>query len=93
MGDSLNLLAAGALATGYLVVALFFARFYRDTRERLFGWFTAAFILLAAQRIALSVFSADARATTLLYGLRLVAFLVILYAIVDKNRGEREGAG
>lgn len=86
MGDSLTLMAAGALATGYVVVALFFARFWRDTHDRLFAWFTAAFALLAVQRVALSLYSADHRFESLFYALRLLAFLLILYAVVEKNR-------
>ena len=89
MGDSLNLLAAGALAAGYLVVALFFARFWRDTHDRLFGLFTAAFALLAVQRIALSLYSTDPRFSAVFYSLRLLAFLLILFAIFDKNRSQK----
>jgi hypothetical protein len=89
MGDTLNALSAGALTTGYLVVALFFARFWRDTHDRLFGLFTAAFALLAVQRIALSLYSTDPRFSAVFYSLRLLAFVLILYAIFDKNRSQK----
>ena len=89
MGNSVTALAAGALTAGYAVIALFFARFWRDTRDRLFGWFAAAFVLLAVQRVSLSLYSTDARFTSLFYALRLLAFLLILYAIIDKNRAQR----
>jgi len=92
MGDSLNALSAGTLTTGYLVVALFFARFWRDTHDRLFALFTAAFALLAVQRVALSLFSTDPRFSAVFYSLRLLAFLLILYAIFDTNR-RRKPAG
>ncbi len=79
-------LVSGGLALGYLVAALFFLRFYRETSDRLFGIFGAAFVLLAAQRVALSVLTNAGYDTTWLYGVRLLAFLLILAAIIDKNR-------
>jgi len=78
---------AGLLSAGYAVAALFFARFWRDTRDRLFAYFAVAFALLAAQRTALVLVADDPGAATWLYGVRLVAFLLILHAIIDKNRG------
>lgn len=89
MGNPLEIFATGVLSAGYLIAALFFARFWRDTHDRLFGFFAAAFLLLAAQRSAL-VFIGPAQSELygLLYGLRLVAFLIILYAVIDKNRAQ-----
>lgn len=75
---------AGALMMGYLVVALFFLRFHRETGDRLFAIFATAFFLLAAQRYAL--FYYGEMASVWLYSLRLGAFLLILFAIIDKNR-------
>ncbi len=75
---------AGALMAGYLVVALFFLRFYRETGDRLFAIFASAFFLMAVQRLALFYYGELAGAWV--YGLRLVAFLLILFAIIDKNR-------
>lgn len=78
-------LVAGALSAGYTVAALFFARFWRDTRERLFAFFAVAFVLLAAQRMALVLAADDRGLHTALYGVRLAAFLMILFAVIDKN--------
>ena len=86
MEDSLTLLMAGALAAGYAVIALFFARFWRDTHDRLFGFFSVAFVLLAIQRVALALTASHPEWTSALYGIRLTAFLLILYAVIDKNR-------
>ncbi|HEX8155496.1 MAG TPA: DUF5985 family protein, partial [Thermoanaerobaculia bacterium] len=46
-------LVSGALTMGYAVVCLFFLRYWRDTRDRLFAWFAMAFALLAVQRLLL----------------------------------------
>lgn len=75
---------AGALTAGYLVIALFFLRFSRDTGDRLFAIFATAFFLMAVQRYALFYYGATA--SEWVYGLRLVAFLLILFGIIDKNR-------
>ena len=93
MENSITLLVAGALSAGYAVAALFFARFWRDTRDRLFGFFAVAFAILAVQRVALALAADQRGLSTTLYGLRLLAFLLILYAIVDKNRSEHSGSG
>lgn len=80
------LFVSGALATCYLAAALFFLRFWRDTRDRLFAFFGVAFALLAAQRTALAVFAHEPRVELALYAVRALAFLVLAAAIVDKNR-------
>jgi len=76
---------------GYLVAALFFLKFWRNRRDRLFAWFAAAFTILACQRLALGVlnpqnanhFEEDHPG---FYVIRLCAFVLILIAIMDKNR-------
>jgi hypothetical protein len=82
-------LAAGALTMGYLVAGLFFLRFWRDVRDRLFLLFAVAFGLLAIQRVLLALVADTPEAALPLYGLRLFAFLIIIVAIVDKNRSGR----
>jgi hypothetical protein len=80
------LLISGAIVMGYAVTGLFFLRFWRETRDRLFVIFAAAFWILGLQRLALA-FSRDmVEDDTGLYLIRLFAFLLILGAIVDKNR-------
>jgi peptidoglycan/LPS O-acetylase OafA/YrhL len=88
----MRLFISGLLVAGYLVAGLFFLRFWRQSRDRLFAFFTAAFWLLALQRGALAAVGLDAPGSTWLYGLRLLAFLLILAAIVDKNRPARDPA-
>jgi hypothetical protein len=82
---------SGAIVMGYAVVGLFFLRFWRETRDRLFLIFSVAFLILGIQRIALIFTRNMVESTTGLYLIRLFAFLLILVAIVDKNRGGRRG--
>lgn len=80
------LVVAGMLSAGYAVAALFFFRFWRDTRDRLFMYFALAFTVLCIQRVTLAWAVYGGRETLWFYLSRLTAFLLILVAIVDKNR-------
>jgi hypothetical protein len=76
-------------ATAAWANGLFFFRFWRDTHDRLFAWFGGAFWLLAISWVALAVFNPIAEARPYIYALRLPAFLLIIVAIIDKNRESR----
>jgi uncharacterized membrane protein len=82
----MNELVSGTLFAFYITIALFFLRFWATARERLFAMFSLAFAVLALQRIALSLTSATMEDQTVFYLLRLTAFVIIIIAIVDKNR-------
>lgn len=82
-------LISGAIVMGYGVAGLFFLRFWRETRDRLFLIFSLAFWILGIQRLALVLSPLIGEDQTWLYLLRLLGFVLILAAIVDKNR---EGA-
>jgi len=77
---------AGILVLGYVVAALFFARFWKESRDRLFLFFAAGFALLAIQRTTLAIAYLLPVPLTTHYVLRLAAFVVILAGILDKNR-------
>jgi hypothetical protein len=79
-------LTAGAITMAYAVCALFFLRFWRQTGDRLFAVFSLAFLLFALQRLALALTGPVEEARTSLYLVRLFGFLLILGAIIDKNR-------
>jgi hypothetical protein len=76
----------GAIAMASAVASLFFLRFWRDTGDRLFGLFSLAFLLIGITRLGLAMSRDQAEGMTHWYWVRLVAFLIILAAIVDKNR-------
>lgn len=75
---------------GYVVVALFFLRFWKLSKDRLFGFFSLAFFVLGAQRLALALTTQTNEGSVLLYGIRLLAFGIILVAILDKNRSAKK---
>lgn len=81
-----TIFVSGMLAAGYLVTSLFFLKFWRRTGDRLFAFFAAAFGLLFVQRLALTLASGLVTSTAWYYGVRLLAFGLIIVAIADKNR-------
>lgn len=76
---------SGAVAMGFAAAGLFFLRFWWESRDRLFVLFAVAFLFLAAGRVLLSVLYDLGEERILLYLIRLMGFLIILAAIVDKN--------
>jgi hypothetical protein len=80
----------GAITMASWVAGLFFLRFWRDTRDRLFLSFAAAFLLLGLTRVGLAMTDSTTERHTYLYLVRFVAFALILIAIIDKNRPRRQ---
>jgi hypothetical protein len=76
----------GAIAMASAVVSLYFLRFWRETGDRLFAMFALAFLLLGITRLGLALSSLETEGQTHWYWVRLAAFVIILVAIVDKNR-------
>jgi hypothetical protein len=86
----MNDFISGVLAMGYVVAGIFFLRFWRDSRDRLFAMFGAAFFILAIQRFGLDFFTNKPESATPWYFVRLLAFVIIIVAIVDKNRSRKK---
>jgi hypothetical protein len=76
---------SGAITLAYFVGAAFFVRFWRRTADRLFAWFALAFTLLAVHHWVSFSFSVISESSGF-YALRVLAYLIILCAIIDKNR-------
>jgi hypothetical protein len=91
MNPSLYPMVVGILAAGYFMAAMFFVRFWRRSGDRLFLLFALAFTLMSAQRIASIVTTQWTDSAAWTYLLRLVGYLLILAAIIDKNRPTAAG--
>ena len=76
---------AGAITIGYLVATAFFLRFWRKTADRLFLAFGAAFALLAVNQVISTFLEAGDERAVYAYLLRVLGFVLILWAIIDKN--------
>lgn len=79
----------GAVAMASFVAAMFFLRFWRQTRDSFFLLFAAAFGIDAAARFVLALSHVSAETEPLYYIPRLVMFGLIIIAIVQKNRPSR----
>jgi len=83
----MNTVLLGALAMASAIAGLFFLRFWRDTHDRLFLMFALAFWALGINWLGLGALGdASVEATTPFYVLRLLAFVLIIVAVADKNR-------
>jgi hypothetical protein len=87
---SMNDLIAGAVCMGSLLIALFFLRFWRDSRDRFFLYFSASFFIEGLHRLYSALHDAGGEDSPLHYLIRLLAYGLILWAILEKNLPQRE---
>ena len=81
----------GTISMGFAVAALLFLRFWRSSHDRLFLFFAASFAIESVNRAAFAWLGGHA-ATEYQLGYvlaRLLSFLLIIAAIVDKNASRR----
>jgi len=79
----------GVIVAASITAAGFFWKFWRQTRDTLFLAFAAAFFIEGVNRIAFLFIDSPNEGRPAIYVVRLVAFLLILAAIVRKNWGMR----
>ncbi|MEO6002076.1 MAG: DUF5985 family protein [Opitutus sp.] len=82
----LVLLLSGAILFGYIAIGSLFWRYWRMTRDRLFASFAVSFWILALERILLVAGGSEAHPSPAIYVTRLVAYVVLIVAIIGKNR-------
>lgn len=85
----MNEMLVGGIAVAALVAGLFFFRFWLATRDRFFILFALAFWIEAGHRVFVFRYAGWNEASPLYYVVRLVAYGLIIAAIVDKNRGRK----
>ena len=78
----------GALSALSIVAAVFFFKFWRRTRDRLFAAFAAGFGVLALHWATLGLLNPANEARAYWYLLRFGAFALIIWGVVVKNRSE-----
>ena len=84
--DEANAFLNGASVVASAAISMFFLAFWRRSADRLFAIFALAFAVFAANRLALVLIDTENENTTWVYSVRLAAFLLILVAIIDRNR-------
>jgi hypothetical protein len=78
-------LLAGAITMGYAIAALLFLRLWHRVRDRLFLFFSGAFALMALHQGILGIANIPHEERSWVYLLRLLAFSLIILAILLKN--------
>jgi len=76
----------GVIVTASLTAALHFFKFWTRTRDSLFLAFGAAFLIEGLNRSAFLLLEHPNEGSPAIYVVRLCAFLLLLLAIVRKNR-------
>jgi hypothetical protein len=76
----------GAIATASIVIALFFLRFWFTTGDRFFLFFSLSFTIEGLDRLFLSSAGMATTEHPAYYLIRLFAYGLIVFAIIDKNR-------
>ena len=87
--DQVSSVLQGAVGMASGVAALFFLRFWRQTRDSFFLFFAAAFAIDALARFVLGFAELSEETQPLVYGARLITFGLIIIAIIRKNRPSR----
>lgn len=79
----------GVVFTASVVAGLFFLKFWRRTGDLLFLAFAAAFTIEGFNRAAFLLLERPSDGHPLIYFVRLIAFLLIVAAILHRNRARR----
>jgi len=85
----LDTFLSGALMMAFVIAGLFFLRFWKRTHDNLFMAFALAFWMMAIERVALIINGAAHEGYSLLYLIRLLAFFLIIAAVLEKNRNRK----
>ncbi len=89
----MNQLLLGAIAMANLIIGLFFLRFWKKTRDRFFLFFAVTFGLEGLNRALLGLIQSSNENEPVFYLVRLLSFVLILIAIIDKNKANKSQSG
>ncbi len=91
LSDLTNAYLAGAFMMASIVAGLLFQHFWQQTGDKFFRSFSIAFWLLAIERVAYLLLNAKYEDRSFIYLIRFVAYIVIILAILNKNREKSKG--
>ena len=86
----MNDLLSGAIAMASLTIALFFIRFWRSSSDRFFLWFAMSFAIQGVHRLYAVLRDQGGEDSPLHYLIRLLAYGLILWAILEKNLPQKD---
>lgn len=76
----------GVAFAGFVAVSVWFVRMWLGSRDRLLLAFAVAFGIFAVNRLLLAATEREDEAQTLIYLLRATGFVVIIAAVLERNR-------
>jgi uncharacterized membrane protein HdeD (DUF308 family) len=85
----MNEMLGGGIATASLIAGLFFLRFWKSSGDRFFLYFALSFLIEGVNRFVLYATVGPNEEDGLYYMIRVVAYGLIIFAIVQKNRERR----
>lgn len=77
---------SGAIAMASFAAAFVFMRFHRKVEDRFFLFFAAAFAFFGLERVVLIIIRGMDEHYPQVYLIRLLGFVLIIAAILDKNK-------
>ncbi len=93
MNPQVGIFLSGIFMATFAVAGIFFFKFWKASQDRFFLLFGIACWLIACERVALlqlrdgvSLTMPESESASLVYLIRLVAFMIILVAIIIKNK-------
>ncbi len=79
---------SGAIAMASFVIAMFFLQYWTRTRDRFFLLFSLSFFIQCLNRVLMVGLPGASETSALFYSIRVFSYLLILFAVLDKNRGK-----
>ena len=76
----------GVVVTASSVIGAYFLKFWRQTRDDLFLAFGISFLIEAVNRASVLFLDSPHEGSAAIYVIRLLSYVLILAAIVNKNR-------
>jgi uncharacterized membrane protein len=88
MTETVVVFLQAASATLAWVSGLLFFRFWRESRDSLFVYFSAGFWVMAVSWMLLAIVSPAGEARPYVYAVRLLSFLLLITGMIQKNRSD-----
>ena len=84
----MNNMLNGAIAMAAFVIAMFFLNYWKRTKDRFFLLFFLSFLIQCLNRVLMVELPEASESSALFCTIRFFSYLLILFAILDKNRGK-----
>lgn len=84
--EHVNYFLSGGSFLGFVAAGLVFLRFWQKSHDRFFATFSISFFMMAIERVLVLQINPEMEIHSYIYIFRLVGFIFVIAAIVEKNR-------